>query len=100
MIECRSIQEVREHIDRIDARVVPLLAERGFYVEQAAKFKTDRSAVLVPERVEQIILHVRHLAVENGSDPDLIEKIYRALLDAFLLHETRVWGKTHPQGGK
>ncbi len=95
MIECRSIEEVRSHIDRIDAQIAPLLAERCHYVEQAAKFKTDRHAILVPERVEQIILHVRHLAVENGADPDLMEKIYRSILDAFVLHEAKVWPKTH-----
>lgn len=95
MTECRSIDEVRAHIDRIDAQIVPLLAERSVYVEQAAKFKQDKHAVLVPARVEQIILHARHLAAENGADPDLIEKIYRAMLDCFLLHETKVWPKLH-----
>lgn len=96
MIECRSIEEVRSHIDRIDAQIVPLLAERTFYVEQAARIKTDRHAVVVPERVEQIVLHVRHLAMENGADPDLIERIYRSLLDAFILHEAKVWPTLHP----
>lgn len=98
MIECHSIEEVRANIDRLDARIVPLLAERSFYVEQAAKFKTDKHAVLVPERVEQIVLHVRHLAVENGADPDLVERIYRSLLDAFVLHEAKMWPKMHPGG--
>ncbi len=95
MIDCRSIDEVREHIDRIDSRIVQLLAERAFYVEQAAKFKTDKHAVLVPERMEQIVLRVRHLAVEEGMDPDVAEKIYRTILDAFVMHETKVWDKVH-----
>lgn len=95
MIECRSIDEVRSHIDRIDAQIVPLLAERSRYVEQAARFKTDRHAILVPERIEQIILHVRHLAMEDGADPDLMEKIYRSMLDAFVLHEAKVWPQAH-----
>lgn len=95
MIECRSIDEVRNEIDRIDAQIVQLLAERSRYVEQAARFKTDRHSILVPDRVEQIILHVRHLAVENGVEPDLMERIYRAMLDAFLLHEAKVWQQVH-----
>jgi isochorismate pyruvate lyase len=95
MIECRSIEEVRSNIDRIDAQIVPLLAERSHYVEQAANFKRDRQDVLVPERIEQIILHARHLALENGADPDLLEKIYRSMIDAFVLHEAKVWRELH-----
>ena len=42
MIECSSIQDVRTHIDRLDSQIVPLLAERSFYVGEAAKFKTEK----------------------------------------------------------
>jgi isochorismate pyruvate lyase len=95
MKECHSIEEVRVNIDRLDAQIVPLLAERSFYVGQAAKFKADKKDVVVPERIEQIILRVRHMAVENGSDPDLIERIYRSMLDAFIMFEAHVWHDQH-----
>ena len=91
MIECSSIQDVRTHIDRLDSQIVPLLAERSFYVGEAAKFKTEKKDVVVPERIEQIILRVRHMAVENGTDPDLIERIYRSMLDAYIMFEAHVW---------
>jgi isochorismate pyruvate lyase len=95
MIECSSIQEVRTHIDRLDAQIVPLLCERSFYVGEAAKFKTEKKDVVVPERIEQIILRVRHMAVEEGGDPDLIERIYRSMLDAFIMYEAHVWTDKH-----
>lgn len=95
MIECSSIQEVRAHIDRLDAQIVPLLCERSFYVGQAAKFKAEKKDVVVPDRIEQIILRVRHMAMDDGADPDLIEKIYRSMLDAFIMYEAHVWQDTH-----
>lgn len=45
MIECSSIEQAREQIDRLDQSIVHLLAERGAYVRQAARFKKDSDAV-------------------------------------------------------
>lgn len=98
MIECHSIQDVRTHIDRLDSQLVPLLAERSFYVSQAAKFKAEKKDVVVPERIEQIVLRVRHMAIENGADPDLMERIYRSMLDAYIMFEAHVWTDRHEGG--
>ena len=38
-VTCKNLQEVRDNIDRLDAIIVPLLAERIGYVLQAAQFK-------------------------------------------------------------
>jgi isochorismate pyruvate lyase len=37
--QCQNLDEVRTQIDRIDRALVSLLAERGLYVKQAARFK-------------------------------------------------------------
>jgi|AGTN01.2.fsa_nt_gi Chorismate mutase len=97
MPECKNLQEVRENIDRLDRRLVPLLAERAAYVTQAARFKATKAAVIDPERIEQIILKVRHMAIEEGMDPDLVEHIYRSMIDAFIIHEAKVYKKLHPE---
>jgi isochorismate pyruvate lyase len=95
MTECHSLAEVRSHIDRLDSRIVPLLAERAGYVAQAARFKEDKAAVVDVDRIEAIILRVRHLAVENAAAPDLIEHIYRAMMDAYIVFESQVWKDLH-----
>lgn len=97
MAQCKDLAEVREHIDRLDRQLVPLLAERATYVEQAAGFKANKAAVVDTPRIEAIILKVRHLANEEGMDPDLVEHIYRSMIDAFILHEAKVYMKLHPQ---
>lgn len=95
MAECKTLAEVREHIDRLDRQIVPLLAERAGYVEQAAGFKPTKAAVVDTDRIEQIVLKVRHLANEEGTSPDLIEHIYRAMIDAYIVHEAKVYTKIH-----
>lgn len=45
MIECNSIEEVRENINQIDEEIVKLIAKRAHFVKQAAKFKKNTSDV-------------------------------------------------------
>lgn len=97
MPECKNLAEVRENIDRLDRQIVPLLAERAGYVEQAAGFKPTKAAVVDTPRIEQIILKVRHLAIEEGMDPDLVEHIYRSMIDAYIIHEAKIYKKLHPE---
>ncbi|MDP9031075.1 MAG: chorismate mutase, partial [Pseudomonadota bacterium] len=40
-VNCTSLEQVRENIDRLDRQIVALLAERGGFVSQAARFKKD-----------------------------------------------------------
>ncbi|MEO5372799.1 MAG: chorismate mutase [Alphaproteobacteria bacterium] len=98
MTMCGSLDEVRRNIDRLDREIVVLLAERSQYVRQAARFKPTRSDIVVPARIEEIVTRVRHVANELGADPELMEKIYRAMIDAFIWHEARAWADLHGSG--
>lgn len=71
-------------IDRIDRQIVGLLAERGHYVKQAAKFKKTTADVKAPQRVEQVIAKVKALAVELDANPAVTEQVYRAMIAAFI----------------
>ncbi len=97
MIDCNSLDEVREHINHLDSRIVPLLAERAGYVRQAAGYKATKNAVVDTDRIEQIIRRVRHLAVEQKCDPELVEHIYRSMIDAFIVFEAKVWKSLHEE---
>lgn len=83
-MNCQSLEEVRRQIDRIDRQLVALLAERGGYVAQAARFKKTAAEVRAPQRVEQVIAKVTALARELGADAGLTERVYRAMIAAFI----------------
>lgn len=84
---CRSLEQVRSHIDRIDRQLVGLLAERGAYVKQAAAFKTTTADVRAPQRVEQVVARAVTLAHELGADPKVTGQVYRAMIAAFIESE-------------
>ncbi|TKJ58683.1 chorismate mutase [Pseudomonas sp. CFBP13506] len=86
-VNCSSLEEVRDNIDRLDQQIVSLLAERGHYVSQAARFKKDTDGVKAPQRVEQVIAKVRDLSHMLGANPDVTEQVYRAMIAAFIQQE-------------
>mgnify|MGYP002662656487 FL=1 len=53
------------------------------------RFKKSIQDVQSPERVEQIIQKVRAQAVELGIDPDLVEQLYRAMIQQFIQRELK-----------
>ena len=86
-MDCKSLEEVRSNIDRIDNQIIKLIAERGSFVKQAPLFKKDSQDVKAPQRVEAVIQKVRLLAKEYGANPDMIEKLYRGMIAGFISME-------------
>jgi isochorismate pyruvate lyase len=79
-----SLEEIRAAIDVVDAELVRLLARRESLVRRAAPLKRDAPAVRAPGRVEQVIARARAQAVTAGADPEVVERIYRAMVQAFI----------------
>ena len=80
--------ELRAEIDRLDAALVALFAERTAYIDRAAEIKTQ--ALLparIDTRVEEVVANVRRHAVTHGLPPDKIEKLWRKLIDWSIARE-------------
>ena len=87
--KCESLEQVREHIDQLDQQLIDLIATRQFYVDQAVRFKRTTEDAQSPERVQQVIDKVRQKAFEVGTDPDLVETIYREMIQHFIQRELK-----------
>ena len=97
--ECRTMDEVRAAIDRIDREVVALLAERGGYVRQAGRIKDRRERIVGPPRIEDVVAKVRNHAQARGLAPDLVEAVYRVMIARFIDLETVEFDRLHGGGG-
>lgn len=80
--------EIRAEIDRLDEALVRLFAERAGYIDRAAeiKAKVDLPARIGP-RVEEVVANVRRHAATYGLPPDLVEKLWRRLIDWSIARE-------------
>jgi isochorismate pyruvate lyase len=88
------MREIRDNIDRMDRILVPLLIERGEYVRQAAQYKPTRQDTVVPARIEDIVQKVRAMAENEAyGDPNLVEAIYRVMINEYIAHEKREWDR-------
>ncbi len=85
--EVDSLAEAREAIDRIDAEIVRLLGNRAGYVRQVVNFKQTVEDVMAPQRYAEVMRRRREMATEAGLNPDVIEKMYKLLVDNFIQEE-------------
>ena len=97
--DCNTMTDVRRHVNALDDILVPLLVERGGYMTQAAKVKNNPDLVRDEDRIEAIVERVRERAAAEGGQPDVIEAIYRAMMEAYIDYEHRELARMQA-GGK
>jgi isochorismate pyruvate lyase len=89
--DCKSLEEVRSEIDRIDRAIVSLLGERAGYVHAAARFKSTEADIAAPARQAAMLQARRQWASEEDLDADFIEQLYRQLIAYFIDRERTHW---------
>ncbi|PCJ09004.1 MAG: chorismate mutase [Rhodobacteraceae bacterium] len=93
--DCRDMAELRGQIDALDERLVALLATRAKYIDQAIALKQVTGwPARIPERVEDVVAKVRSKAGAEGLDPDLVDSLWRQLIDWSIAREARVIRET------
>lgn len=89
--ECQSIADVRNEIDTIDHEIVTLLGQRFKYVKEVVKYKEKTpESIIAADRREAVIKQRRIWADENGLNADMIEKLYRDLIQHFIDEEMKI----------
>lgn len=92
--DCRTMAELRAEIDRVDAGLVALLAERAGYIDRAAAIKAAAGLpARIGWRVEEVVARVRAHAGARGLPPDLAEMLWRRLIDWSIAREEERLGK-------
>ncbi len=90
---CESMRDVREAIDLLDEQLLDILAKRIKYIERAAHIKTSIDTIRDDERIEAIILKRRAQAREHGYSEEIVESLFRALIEYSVNHEMQVFKK-------
>jgi len=86
---CQDMQDVRCAINALDDLLVPLLVTRVGYMTQAARIKPHAAQVRDEARIEDIVVRVCERAAIEGGDPEVIEQIYRSMMEACIAFESR-----------
>ena len=96
--DCQSMQEVRAGVNALDDILVPLLVERSGYMTQAARVKNCEDLVRDEARIQAIIDRVRPMAEAQGGNPDLMERLYRAMMECYIDYEHQELARLRAEG--
>lgn len=83
-----TLEQARAKIDELDTILIDLIATRQFYADQVIRFRRIKQDAASP-RVDEVIAHVRQQAEAKGLDPEIIEKIYREMIQYSLHRELK-----------
>jgi len=92
---CRTMDEVRDEIDRLDRQLVTMLAERQRYIEAAGRIKSVANEVRLPWRIEDVVAKVLASAKREGLSKRIAEPVWRELIDRCIDHEHEIWRQAH-----
>jgi isochorismate pyruvate lyase len=82
--ECKNIEEVRREIDGIDAEIIGLIGKRLGFIKAIIKYKNNADDVYATDRYNAVIEERRKMAIMNKLRPDVVERIYRLMMDYFI----------------
>jgi len=95
---CTAMAQVRQGVDALDDILVPLLVQRSAFMTQAARVKNDTQLVRDEARIQAIVDRVRERAVAEGGDPDLLEQLYRGMMELFIAYEHQELARLRADG--
>ena len=89
--DCNSMDELRHQIDKLDVKIIELLANRSEFIDRATELKKSNGMpARIPERIESVVFNARNAAEELDLDADLVEKIWRILIDWSIQREAEI----------
>lgn len=89
--DCADMGALREQIDRMDRALVQMLADRAGYIDRAIQLKAENGwPARIPDRVEEVVGNARAQASVAGLDPELIEGLWRQLVEWSIAREAQV----------
>jgi chorismate mutase-like protein len=78
----RTLDELRDDIDRVDEVLVRLLNERARVACEIGKLKKELGVdVYQPEREKQVLAHVRSIAAEGPLGSEAIARLFERIID-------------------
>lgn len=95
--DCKTITQVRAGVDRIDAALVALLAERFGFMAAAARIKPSRDLVRDEARKAQVIAQASAQARAAGLPDGLVPALWEILVETSIAYEQSQFDALHAE---
>lgn len=94
-----SLEDARHLIDLIDTEVIRLLGKRAKYVHQVVQFKNNATEIRAQARYDHVMQQRREMAEAAGLNPDVIEQMYKIMVENFIKEEMDLLQQRQTQSG-
>jgi len=89
----KNMKELRKDLDILDEELLKIISKRFKFIEQAAIIKNDASDIRDNERIEEIILRLKGLAKNYDINSDIVEKLWRFIIDLSIEYEKEIFSQ-------
>ena len=82
-----QMKAIRNKIDMIDSKLLPLMVKRSQLVEKALELKVKRSEIVDQNRISEITKNISQKTKKLGGNPKLLSNIWLSIIDNFIKFE-------------
>ena len=75
---------IRNKIDLIDSKLLPLMVKRSQLVEKALELKLKRAEIVDQKRIREITKKISQKTRKLGGNPKLLSNIWLSIIDNFI----------------
>jgi isochorismate pyruvate lyase len=86
-----TMTDVRQQVDRIDAEIIALMAQRFACMDAAARIKQDRNIVRDEARKAEVLENVKQLAQAARVPVPNMAAIWEMLVETSISYELQKW---------
>jgi len=83
-MKVKALKSIRDEIDTIDKQVVDLISKRAKLVHSTVAYKESKDEILTNDRIEEVIALIRKEAISKEISPNMLDDVYRILMDYML----------------
>ncbi len=89
----REMKLIREKIDQVDDKLLPLMVKRSKLVEKALSLKKKHTEIVDKKRINEISKKIVKRTSELGGNSKLLKKIWLSIIQNFIDYENQEFKK-------
>jgi len=88
-----KLKDVRNAIDKLDDKILPLMIKRSQLVENALELKKLKSEIRDPKRIKVILDKIEKESEKFDVDKGLLRTIWKSMIECYIDYENKEFKK-------
>ena len=85
----KKLNKVRNHIDKLDIKLLDIIKKRTKLVNQVIKIKKYKKQIVDKKRINKVLRKIKKNSIKNNIDPKITLKIWSTMIKAYIDYEKR-----------